>query len=147
MEKILGRCGVYCGQCDAFHGVVAELATKLKEKVEEDFSWAQESTEFNYQETLKGLSWFMKQTCPGCRQIEETWCDVYKCKKIRENQMDNCLLCAEFPSCNFTSYQRKRYSYLLRDFEQIKEIGMEEYLKLQQKRAEDGIRLQDIRDY
>jgi hypothetical protein len=144
----LAFCGIYCGQCTAFHGKVANRAKELKHLIEKDLTWAKEAQEFNYDETLKGLAWLAEQThCAGCRQEAQEWCDVKKCKKIRDHTIENCLLCDEFPTCKLTHYIRTRYSYLLKDFEQVQEIGLEEYAKIQNQREEAGIRIQDIRDY
>ena len=144
----LAFCGIYCGQCTAFHGEVANRAAELKRLVEKDLSWAKEAKEFNYDETLKGLTWLAEQTrCAGCRQEVQEWCEVKKCPKIRDHTIENCLLCAEFATCTLNHYVRTRYSYLLNDVAQIKEIGLEEYVKLQKQREEAGIRIQDIRDY
>lgn len=148
MDPKLARCGIYCGQCTAFLGVVAERAAKLKQLIERDFKWSQNVKAFDYQSTVKGLEWLSHQKCPGCRFVSETWCEVKKnCPRIKSNSIDNCLQCEEFPFCQFNEYQRSRYSYLLNDYKQIHEIGMERYLQLQEMRSKNGIRIQDIRDW
>jgi hypothetical protein len=119
----------------------------LKDVLVKDYSWLKEEQEFDYDSFLKGLEWFEDSDCPGCRQQERSWCDVKTCIKIKENTVDNCLLCEEFSRCSHTEYQRNRYSYLLEHIEFIKEHGIEEYLREQEKKAEEGVRIQDIRDY
>jgi hypothetical protein len=131
----------------SFTSEVSDLATMLKDVLVKDYSWLKEEQEFDYDSFLKGLEWFEESDCPGCRQHEESWCDVKTCIKIKENTVDNCLLCEEFSRCSHTEYQRNRYSYLLEHIEFIKEHGIEEYLREQEKKAEEGVRIQDIRDY
>lgn len=147
MVEKLARCGIFCGQCSAFHGKVADLAKQLYHEIETDYSWAKESSEFNYNELLKGLAWMKEQRCPGCRQVSESWCDVKNCSKIQNNEIDNCLICEDFLSCSKTEYQRNRYSYLIKDYNSLKKISIKEYLKLQDEKEKKGIRIQDIRDY
>jgi hypothetical protein len=150
MEPIskLGRCGVFCVQCRAYNAEVAELATTMEKWIKQDYSWVKDVEQsFDYENFLKGLEWFKESTCSGCRQALESWCDVKKCEKILNNEIDNCLLCKEFTECSFTDYQRGRYSYLFEHIEFIKEEGIEKYLNREEKKAEKGIRIQDIRDY
>jgi hypothetical protein len=72
---------------------------------------------------------------------------VKKCDKIEKNLVDNCLVCDEFTKCPHTEYQRNRYSYLLTHLGFIRKNGLEKYLEEEEKKAEDGIRIQEIRDY
>lgn len=144
----LGRCGVYCGQCRSFNADVADLASQLQEWVKQDFSWMKDVEQsFDYENFLKGLDWFKESTCPGCRQATEGWCDVKKCEKIKNEAIDNCLLCDEFVECPLTDYQRNRYSYLFKHIEYIKNEGFYKFLEEEEKRAKEGVRIQEIRDY
>ena len=144
----LGKCGVYCGQCRAFTGEVVELSTKFKDWVVKDYSWLKDiESSFDFNNFIKGLDWFTKAKCPGCRESEESWCEVKKCEKIQNEEIDNCLLCNDFSKCPHTDYQRNRYSYLFKHVNIIKEKGFEKYLEEEEKKANEGIRIQDIRDY
>jgi hypothetical protein len=152
MDKKLARCGVYCGQCRSFHGDTANLAKQLQNLINTDLSWIEDAwpkaqNPLNYTEFMRGLAWMTEQQCPGCRNVDESWCDVKKCDKIQKDSIDNCLVCEEMPECKFTEYQRSRYSYLLRDWESVQETGIDSYCKEQEKREEQGIRIQDIRDW
>lgn len=144
----LARCGIYCGQCRAYTKEVTNIAQKLKQWVEKDFGWLKGVEEsFDYDNFLKGLEWFADSTCPGCKNSSESWCDVKKCEKIQQNTIDNCLVCNEFSECIHTDYQRKRYSYLFKHIEFIKKEGLGKFLEEEEKNAEEGVRIQDIRDY
>jgi hypothetical protein len=148
LNQKLGRCGVYCGQCRAFTSEVADLALKFKKWVVQDYSWLKDVEEsFNYDNFVKGLEWFENSTCPGCREAAEGWCEVKKCEKIQDNTIDNCLICEEFSECPHTDYQRNRYSYLFEHIKYINKEGLEKFLEEEEKKAEEGVRIQDIRDY
>ncbi len=144
----LGKCGVFCGQCRSFGTEVSDTASQLKKWVLQDYTWLKDVEEsFDYENFLKGLDWFMDSTCPGCRESKEGWCDVKKCEKIQNEEVDNCLLCVEFAKCPFTDYQRNRYSYLFKHIEHIDKEGFEKFLEEEERKGEEGIRIQDIRDY
>lgn len=148
LNQKLARCGVYCGQCRGYTAEVENLATKFKEWVIQDYSWMKEAdTSFDYDNFLKGLEWFTKSTCPGCRNATEGWCEVKKCEKIQNNEIDNCLICEEFANCPHTDYQRKRYSYLFDHIKFIEKEGFDKFLEEEEKRAKEGVRIQDIREY
>ncbi|NPD90218.1 MAG: DUF3795 domain-containing protein [Asgard group archaeon] len=144
----LARCGVYCGQCRGFTEEVTDLAKQFKQWVEQDYSWLKDVEEsFDYENFLKGLEWFINSTCPGCRNSSESWCDVKKCEKIQQDIVDNCLVCDEFANCPYTDYQRNRYSYLFDHIKFIEKEGFDKFLEEEEKKAEEGVRIQDIRDY
>jgi len=148
LNNNLGRCGVYCGQCRAFTGEIADLATKLKQWIIQDYSWLKESNEsFDYDNLIEGLNWFENSICPGCRNTKEGWCDVKKCDKIQQETIDNCLICDNFANCQYTDYQRKRYSYLFNLVDLIKKEGLNKFLEEEERKAKEGVRIQEIRDY
>ncbi len=148
LNQKLGRCGVYCGQCRAYTEEVVNLAKQFKQWVESDYSWLKDADEsFDYENFLKGIDWFENSKCPGCRNSAESWCEVKKCGKIQKDLIDNCLICDEISECPHTEYQRNRYSYLFNHIEFIKKHGLEKFLGEEEKKAEEGIRIQDIRDY
>jgi len=148
LNQKLGRRGVYCGQCRAFTGEMANLATEFKQWVIKDYSWLKEVEDsFDYDNFIQGLDWFKNSTCPGCRESTEGWCEVKKCDKIQQNTIDNCLICDDFTNCPHTDYQRNRYSYLFKLVDFIKNEGFDKFLKEEERKAKEGVRLQEIRDY
>jgi transcription elongation factor Elf1 len=148
LNQKLGRCGIYCGQCRAYTEEVVNAAKQFKQWVEQDYSWLKDAEEsFDYENFLKGMEWFINSKCPGCRESSEAWCEVKKCEKIQKNMVDNCLICEVFSECSHTEYQRKRYSYLFDHIEFIKKYGFNKYLDEEEKKAKEGIRIQDIREY
>ena len=75
------------------------------------------------------------------------WCDVKKCPKIQQDEIDNCLVCDEFDECEYTDYVRNRYSYLFDQRKFIQKKGLDAFLEEQEKISKKGVRLPDIRDY
>ncbi|MHA1218281.1 MAG: DUF3795 domain-containing protein [Candidatus Heimdallarchaeaceae archaeon] len=148
LNQKLARCGVYCGQCRSFTVEMADLSTKFKQWVVQDYSWLKDAEDsFDFDNFLQGLEWFKNSTCPGCRNSTEGWCEVKKCEKIQQNTIDNCLVCEEFANCPDTDYQRNRYSYLFNHIKFIKKEGFDKFLEEEEKKAKEGVRLQEIRDY
>ena len=148
LNQKLGRCGVYCGQCRAFTGEMADLSTKFKQWVVQDYSWLKDAEDsFDYDNFIQGLEWFTNSMCPGCRNSTEGWCEVKKCEKIKQDTTDNCLICDEFANCPYTEYQRNRYSYLFDHIKFIKKEGMGKFLEEEERKAKEGVRIQEIRDY
>ena len=147
LEK-LGRCGVYCGQCRAYHREVPEAASALRKRILEDFSYMKEEKDvFDFENLIKALDYFTALEGCGCRGRTHDWCDVKKCPKIQQDEIDNCLICEEFDECERTDYVRNRYSYLFDHRKTIQEKGLDEFLEKQEERSKAGVRLSDIRDY
>ncbi|MBD3192988.1 MAG: DUF3795 domain-containing protein [Candidatus Heimdallarchaeota archaeon] len=150
-KELAAKCGIYCGQCTGLEGKTKTSAKKLKELIEQDFNWIEADkvdVGFDLTNFKTGLDWFINHSqCPGCNKIKEHWCDVQKCPKIKDNTVENCLLCEEFLTCPRTEYQRKRYPFVIDHYYRIKEIGFEKHLKEEQRKAEEGLRIQDIREY
>jgi hypothetical protein len=142
-----GRCGVFCEVCPAGNGRVVELAGELKRLTSDFFrDFPEGHGGFDWAEYRKGLDHFIESYgCPTCQEIEEPWCEVLKCDKVREKE--SCLLCDEFPECPRTEYQRGRYPFVLEHYERVKEIGFEGHLKEERERAASGTLLNDIREY
>ena len=148
LQEKLGRCGVYCGQCRANHREVPEAASTLRKWILEDLSYLKEEKEaFDYENFIKTLDYFASLERCDCRGQTDVWCDVKKCPKIKQDEIDNCLICDEFDECEYTSYVRNRYSYLFDNRDIIQEKGLDAFLQEQEQKAKDGVRLSDIRDY
>ena len=147
LEK-LGRCGVYCGQCRAFHREVPEAASTLRKWILEGFSHMKEEKDvFDFENLIKSLDYFAAMEGCGCRRNTQVWCDVKKCLKIQQDEIDNCLICEEFDECEHTTYVRNRYSYLFDQRKTIQEKGLDAFLEEQEERSKAGVRLPDIRNY
>ena len=146
-NKLYGVCGVFCGQCHTKEKVHL-LTIELKRLIIDDYDWVEKLIEdFDYTNFLKGLEWFSKQQCPTCSKIADPWCEVRKCEKIINKELKSCLLCEEFLNCSRTEYQRDRYPFVIDHYHRVKQIGFQKHLEEEEKRAEEGVRLIDIRKY
>jgi hypothetical protein len=151
IKKLAGKCGIFCGQCTGLKETIKKTAEKLKNLIESDFEWLENEEagiKFDYKNFLKGLNWFVNDSiCPGCQNIKEHWCEVMKCPEIIDDAIENCLLCDDFLECSRNEYQKKRYPFLVDHYKRVNEIGFEKHLEEEQKKAEKGLRIQDIREY
>jgi hypothetical protein len=144
-EYAYGVCGVFCEMCPSGTGKIAQLATDLLKLIKNSYTWAEDKVDFSFKDLRKGLEWLTKDSCPTCRQIEEPWCDVLKCEKAQK--LKSCLLCEDFLKCESTEYHRDRYPFVIQNYERVKKVGLEEHLKEERKKAQDGVTLNDIRKW
>jgi len=123
-------------------------ASALKDMILNEFFWLTDADlPFDFDEFIQNLGHFAEMnTCTG-RKEESAWCAVRKCPRIRNDEVDNCLLCEMFADCDHTEYVRNRYSYLFDHVNTIQEKGLEVYLEEEEQKARNGVKLIDIRDY
>lgn len=140
-----GVCGVFCEMCPKGNGKLPELAAELYALVKDDFGWAEGTLEFKISDMEKSLLWLSKMRCPGCRKVEEPWCDVLKCPRAKE--LGSCLLCADFMTCKNTDYHRDRYPFVVESYKRVKDVGLERHLAEERERARNGACLQKMRRY
>ena len=141
-----GVCGVYCGQCASGNGRIKDLAKELRRLTAGLLDYKPDFDEFDFSELQKGLKWLDEDFgCPTCLKLDDYWCAVMKCEKAKE--LKSCLLCDDYPECPKTEYQRGRYPFVLDHHKRVKEVGLEQHLKEERRRAEDGLLLHDIRTY
>lgn len=142
-----GVCGVFCEMCPTGNGQIPKLASELLHLTEESYKWAEETVDFDFKDVRKGLEWFAKTKCPTCLNIDEPWCGVLKCDKIKNQELKSCLLCDEFLECPNTDYHRGRYPFVIDHYQRVKEVGFEQHLEEERKRVQEGVCLIDIRKY
>ena len=136
-----GICGVYCGQCPSGNGRVRFMAGELKRLVDTTrYEWSENEVNlFQFKEFRKGLEWFSSSQCPMCLNIENPWCKNRECAS--EKGIKSCLLCSDFLSCQDTDYQREWYPFVVDNYNRVREIGFEEYLKEEEEKARAGVDL------
>ena len=144
-EYNYGRCGVFCEMCPTGNGQIKSHAEELLRLTENAYSWAENIVNFKFQDVREGLKWMSNQTCPGCKNISEPWCEALKCEKIQK--LKTCLLCEEIETCSRISYQRDRYPFILDHHKRIKKIGIEEFYKEEREKSRRGVTLIDIRKW
>jgi len=89
--------------------------------------------DFEFKNFIKGLEWFAKSGCVGCLQGGGMpRCEIRSCCK--EKGLKNCYFCTDFVKCEKLGYQRETYK-IDENYERIKEIGYEEWLKEQEEKT------------
>ncbi len=140
-----GVCGVFCETCPTGNGKTSQLASELLRLMKNSYEWAEDKVNFSFKDLREGLEWLTKDSCPTCLQIKEPWCDVLKCDKA--SKLQSCLLCEEFLDCPSTAYHRDRYPFVIKNYNRVKEVGLEKHLAEERKKAKNGISLIDIRKW
>ncbi|NHI83061.1 MAG: DUF3795 domain-containing protein [Candidatus Thorarchaeota archaeon] len=126
-----------CTQCDYHKGTIVDAAKRLLEFVEKYQSLGlivKTSTDYDYEQFTKLTQWLASQDkpCKGCRQGGGwSWwpdCPVRDC--CLSKGLDFCFQCDEFP-CNklLEGPLIERRKRIIRVNEQIKSLGMDEWLK------------------
>ncbi len=109
--NLAAPCGMYCGACRHYLVLKKDLLKK------------------------KGF----KRGCVGCRIRNKKCVHIKKdCAKIRNNQIDFCIDCGDFPCNNLNKienrYKQKYDVSLIENLRKLKEIGVNEWLEEQDKR-------------
>jgi hypothetical protein len=143
-EDFIAYCGVYCKVCGN-HQSVPKRAAELKEVlVKEDFEgWGQQFKEF-------GDFWTLLNTLINVE--EDKCCKTDKCgvpfcgirKFAKEKEIKACPFYGEYP-CDKIKLFAKSEGTLLFDGQRLKELGVEEWLKEQELRWQEGFCYTDVR--
>lgn len=130
----IGYCGVCCGHC-GMQARIPRMAEELKRFVQayRYGEWVGYVTkEFEFENFVKGLSWFADSSCSGCLQGGGMPnCEVSNCCK--EKGLKNCYFCEDFLKCEKLSYQRETYM-VNENHVRITHIGYENWLKEQKEK-------------
>ena len=142
MEKDrYGVCGDYCGQCPNGNGRVRFAAGELKRLVDTvRYEWVEDAVKsFSFSEFRKGLEWFSQAQCRGCLAGDGAPCENRGCAS--EKGLRSCLLCEAYLECPKTAYQREWYPFVTENYERVKQVGFEVYLREEKERARAGVDL------
>jgi len=142
MEKDrYGVCGVYCGQCPNGNGRVRFAAGELKRLVDTvRYGWVEDAVKsFSFSEFRKGLEWFSQAQCRGCLAGDGAPCENRGCAS--EKGLKSCLLCESYLECPKTAYQREWYPFVAENYERVRQVGFETYLREEEERARAGVDL------
>lgn len=143
MEKssndYLAYCGLYCKMCSLIATLPKQAGT-LYDTMEED-GWEYYGAEVfpqfeDFWKVLKSLKEEDK-TSPLCKGgCGDPDCAIRVCAKAKGYAV--CAECAEFP-CKVLSDFTRRYPFVLKNNERIREIGLEAWLEEQDELVEKGI--------
>lgn len=97
-EKLIGYCGLYCGDCSNYTGIIADLANDLRKELEKNkFEIIAENIPFkefkSYPECCKCLGAMAELRCEGCREGRSNFCKIGECAE--KKGFEGCLECED----------------------------------------------------
>lgn len=132
----ISYCGVCCDHC-GMRKRIPQMAEELKRFVDayRYDEWITYVTkDFEFENFRKGLSWFANSFCSGCLQEGGIpTCEIRDCCKTKH--LKNCYFCEDFLMCDKLGYQKETYK-INENYEVVRQIGYENWLKEQQKKLE-----------
>ena len=134
-----GVCGIYCGQCPSGNGRTKFAADELKRLVDTvRYDWVEGVVKsFSYREFRKWLEWIAGNQCPTCLNGGGAPCENKRCAP--EKNLDSCLQCGDFLTCEHTKYHRDWYPFVVDNYKRVKEVGLEKHLEEEEERARAGV--------
>jgi hypothetical protein len=139
-------CGLYCKHCSVMIRIPRRAKALYEAMKLEGFEFfgPGQSPEFNdFWKHLQYLKDY-EENCPGCRGgCCYPQCEIRKC--AREKGVEICVYCDEYPCERFNDYLLPRYPALLADGQKLKEMGIDAWIAMQEKRYERGYCLSDGR--
>jgi hypothetical protein len=138
-EKLIGYCGLYCGDCAGYKGTIAALARDLhKELKRERFA--------DLAKALSDIPFFKAfKHFPQCCQVLGTlpklqcrktcrgnggppFCEIRQCN--RDNRLEGCWQCGEIRTCTKLDFLKPGHGDAhLRNLRMIKRDGVAAFLK------------------
>jgi hypothetical protein len=92
--------------------------------------------DLDFQQLIKGLSWFANSNCPDCLEGSGMpHCEARSC--CLKRKLKNCHFCPDFSRCEKLNYQKATYD-VKRHFERIERIGYENWLREQGKKTDQN---------
>jgi hypothetical protein len=134
-----GMCGVYCGQCPRGNGRVSHAAGELKRLIDIvrfEFLKSIPEIPFDFDNFRKGLEWFHQYGDCTCAREE---CPFGYGKCVRENNLDSCLECEEYLTCEKLEYIRDTYPFVIDAYRRVQETGLRKHLEEEEERAKAGV--------
>lgn len=121
--------------------LVLDQAIRALGYSEEDVAELREErdkSKFDFEQFTKGLEWFTKLTCPGCREDGgNPVCPIRMCAQSK--QVAGCWECDEAEECRTLMKFEEQSSYPVKEhLEEIKGAGEEVYAKKMEKKRAAG---------
>lgn len=131
-ENLVGYCGLYCGDCPNYTGVIADLARDLRKELRKNkFELVAENIPFkelkSYPECYECLGAMVKLRCKGCKTGRANFCNIGKCAVKKD--IDGCWECDEFESCDKFEFLKPIHGEAnLKNLRKIKKDGIEVFI-------------------
>ncbi|MHA2281800.1 MAG: DUF3795 domain-containing protein [Promethearchaeota archaeon] len=143
-EDYVAYCGIYCRLCGN-HQDIPKRGKELKDILEkEDFEgWGLQFKEFNdFWVLLNKLIDVEEDKCCKTEKCGAPFCGIRKCAK--EKKINVCPFCSEYP-CEKVKTLANSEATLIFDGHRMKDLGLEEWIKEQEIRREQGFSYVDVR--
>jgi hypothetical protein len=132
-EKLIGYCGLYCGDCSGYKGTIADLARNLRKELERErfADLAEFLSKIPFFKAFEGFGQCCevletlpklrcRKTCRGNGGPPD--CKIRKCS--RENGLDGCWQCGAFKTCAKLEFLKAGHGDAhLRNLSKIKRRG------------------------
>ena len=143
--KLVTYCGLYCKLC-AQCGRIPQQARALQDSMEREgyTFWGPEIPNFEAFWAFLGRLVDLEIACAGCRSGNCGYpsCKIRQC--ARERGVDLCPFCADYP-CQHIRTLGEVYPILITDGLHMRQVGLDNWLTVQEDRAEAGFCYADIR--
>lgn len=138
-KNLITYCGLYCGDCFAYKGTVADLARDLRKELRQSkFEKTAESLSAisffevfkDYKQCYDVLGALVKMRCKkACKGGGgPPFCKIRKCCQRKE--IDGCWQCDEFETCDKLDFLKANHGDAhIKNLRTIKKKGVNEFLK------------------
>ncbi len=128
-KEFLCYCGLYCKMCSLINGL-PQAAQSLHQIMSED-GWEHfgEQVYPEFPEFWKTLSTLkdLDKASPNCKAgCGDPGCQIRQCAEAKG--LEVCAFCEEFP-CTLIQNFSRRYPFLIRNNERIRELGLEAWIQ------------------
>lgn len=141
MAKAFGVFGVYCWQCSDGNVRVKFMTGELKRLIDTiGYKWLEDVVPtFTFTEFRKGLEWFAAHQCLSYHNIKQPNCRNIPC--VKEHNLESCLLCDDYLTCEHTTYLRDRYPFVIDNYQRVQQVGFPQHLDEKEERARSSATL------
>jgi hypothetical protein len=136
---LIAYCGLYCGQCHGYTGIIPDLARDLRKELRtmkydrfasfiSNFPFGKEFE--NYDECYKVLGAMVKFRCrKGCRNGGGSpFCKIRKC--VEKKEIDGCWECDDFLTCKKLEFLESVHGDAhLKNIKKIKKKGKQTFME------------------
>ena len=137
-KELIAYCGLYCGDCFAYQGKIADLARDLRKELRQSKfdKTAETLSELSFFEVFKGykqcyevLGAMVKLRCKkACKGGGgPPFCKIRKC--CQKKGIDGCWLCDEFETCEKLDFLKQNHGIgHIKNLRKLNKNGVEEFL-------------------
>ena len=138
-KNLIAYCGLYCGDCFAYKGKVADLARDLRKELRDvKFDRTAESLSSlsffevfkNYKQCYDVLGAMVKFRCKRACKGEggPPFCKIRKC--CQKKGIEGCWECDEFETCNKLDFLKANHGDAhIKNLRKIKRAGLDDFIK------------------